>query len=184
MVRESRGGITFFVEIRRRTPNDRVAMVSVPADEENVRRLKERPVLLKALTSFSKSLQAPLLFFRFYQSSVRYVVKGKRYETSLENFERGIEGPSLELLLRGSWEVKEGKGVPLVDSAGAYSKMHDAMKVWSPESWCVDVDCFTERGIVEVKRVGEKLTYNQLVLKRLVEKVGWRYEVVYVFGSV
>lgn len=182
-IRQEEGGITFFVEIRGKTPFDRAALISVPMDNDNSSILKSRPSVRKALKDFASKMKAPLMYFRFYKASgvyiVRFLLGNKLHETTAKAFARGVAGPSIKLLLEKSIEVNDKtKLPPAPNSAKCYSDMHNEQL--PPWCWCVDVDCFNEHGIKEVKREGEELTYNQMVLKRLVEAQNIRYEVVYV----
>ena len=183
-IRLERGGITFFVEIRGKTPFDRIALISVPMDEDNISVLRTKNEVKKALSDFARKMKAPLMFFRFYEGLnkyiVRFIIGGKEVrETTVKAFAEGVKIPSVRLLLEKS---KEANGLPSLppahSSAFLYSDMHNReLPNWS---WCVDIDCFNENGIVEIKRKGEKLTYNQRVLRDLVRAKGIGYEVLYV----
>jgi len=177
-VRKQLHGVTFFVEIRGKTPFDYVHFICVPLLKSELQRIRE---LFSDILEFSKKLFSPCVFFYFLdKDTVQGIVHGKkrtRFILPKERFFIYIDSGALDGFENASFQkinVYHDK------SSELYSFYH---KVYLSEtSYCIDVDCFNGT-IYEIKREGEELSYNQKVLREITLKAGYRYEIIRIGSS-
>lgn len=182
LLRRRRGGVLMYADIRGKTPYDRVEFFSVPVGEQNRRILKFGTVFGK-LKSLSRKMEVPVVFFVIFHEAVVFFIvqRGKCSEIrfiSPDVFFRSLLNRKTLFSAYGRAKRWEERKLPpeTQDSAIAYSYFHNIL----PETcWCVDIDCF-DGAFFEVKRRGECLTYNQRVLRRLVQRAGYDFHVIHV----
>lgn len=173
IIRDKKGGVNFFVEIRGKTPYDYIHFVCVPLVRSELENLR---LHFSEILSFSRYFLAPCVFFYFEEDFVKGIVYGKRrtsFILPIEDFflymDRG--------LLEGYSNANFSKIKVFHDkSAYLYSKYH---KIYLPkDSYCIDVDCFANRTVYEIKRKGEELSYNQKVFYSILKGSPYSYKIL------
>jgi len=170
-------GVTFFVEVRGKSPLDYVHYICVPILRSELSQIRYR---MREVLNFARDLLAPCVFFYFDRGRVI----GINY--SLSSSVNSFSVPARDFLLI----VHEGllESVPSVkkklkivpahdDSAKLYSYYHN--RLLPPDAYCVDVDCFDGKTVWELKRKDESLSYNQKVLSRLLTETPYNFKVVH-----
>ena len=172
-VRDRKRGVSFFVEIRGKTPYDYVHFVCVPLVRSELENLR---LHFPEVLSFSRYFLAPCVFFYFEEGFVKGIVYGKRKTSFIlpaQDFFLYMDSGLLDGFSNTSFrkiKVFHDK------SAYLYSKYH---KLYLPEdAYCIDVDCFANRTVYEIKRKGEDLTYNQKVFSSILKGSPYTYEIL------
>lgn len=173
-IRKEKKGVSFFVEIRGKTPYDYIHFVCVPLIYSELKNLRK---YFSEILFFARYFFSPCVFFYFSEEdTVEGIVYGRR-KTSFILPVRDF----FTLMDRGILDGFSNANFTKIDvlhdkSAELYSKYH---KLYLPEhSYCIDVDCYADRTFYEIKRKGEELSYNQKVFSSLLKGTPFGYKVL------
>jgi len=173
IIRDRKAGVNFFIEIRGKTPYDYIHFVCVPLVRSELRILKLR---FHEVLSFSRNFLAPCVFFYFEEEFVKGIVYGKKrtsFILPIEDFFLYMDSGLLDGFSNANFQKIK---VFHDRSAYLYSKYH---KLYLPaDAYCIDVDCFANRTVYEIKRKEEDLTYNQKVFSSILKGSPYSYKVL------